>query len=470
LTREDLAVAFLRFERAYGDHPPAPDRLAELNRGFDRATLEFFSGNTRNLVRSLDALRLSFDPSGKPPLARGIAESLVVHVEPRVVVSGPSPAFVAVRVASLGPVEVPEGEEVALTLRIRGPREGEGDIDVRTIRVPAGTEAPIDVSYRVPIEAGERSPGPCTLEIGTRGPAPGIEAARFFVVPESPAAVRDGFRARLDALPAGSDDLEQARASCRARIELLGTVEEGFRSIDLLTDPYRLAGELEGELQALEKGRNPYRRRPGDLWRVVRVGEADLPFRLFAPPGAAGDEPIPLIVALHGAGGDENLFHVAYGAGRLRRLAEARGFLLACPLTYTVMASPPAFDRLVETLAREYAVDPGRIYVLGHSLGAGAAVILATRRGDRLAAYCCLAGGAGFPSGPSAPPGLVVAGDLDTIVPASGIARQVDAARKAGAPVEFRLLADYGHTLLVGDVLPDVVAWLLAHARPEAGR
>lgn len=41
--------------------------------------------------------------------------------------------------------------------------------------------------------------------------------------------------------------------------------------------------------------------------------------------------PRPLLVVLHGAGGDENMFPEAYGAGIIKRIAEKHGLLVASP-------------------------------------------------------------------------------------------------------------------------------------------
>jgi hypothetical protein len=56
---------------------------------------------------------------------------------------------------------------------------------------------------------------------------------------------------------------------------------------------------------------------------------------------------------------------------------------------------------------------------------------------------------------------LVIASELDRIAVPSRIEATVERAKAAGLPVEYRLLKNYGHTLAVTKVLPDVVDWLL---------
>ena len=55
-TRMDLAIAYLRFERALRDHPPPGERIAEYNRRFDEASIAFFTGRFNPAVESLSAM------------------------------------------------------------------------------------------------------------------------------------------------------------------------------------------------------------------------------------------------------------------------------------------------------------------------------------------------------------------------------------------------------------------------------
>jgi predicted esterase len=175
------------------------------------------------------------------------------------------------------------------------------------------------------------------------------------------------------------------------------------------------------------------------------------------------DRKLPLIIAFHGAGGDEQMFLYGYGAGRIRVLAEQHGVLIATPETGGFLRSPEAFDRLLESLERDYAIDPDRIYVLGHSLGAAAAGLLARTRANRIAAAATIAGGIGTPTAGPLAPTLVIAAELDRITGGPDRVRQaVAAAREKGLPIEYRLHPNYGHTLIVGQVLPEVFDWLLA--------
>ena len=229
----------------------------------------------------------------------------------------------------------------------------------------------------------------------------------------------------------------------------------------LLEDPLRLAGDLAEEIAVAEKGDDPYRRRPGELWRVASQGGTRVPLRVFAPAGL-GDEPAPLVVALHGAGGDENLFFHGLGNGRLKALAEEHGFVVVTPLTYPLAASPRLFDAVLEAATGCHRIDASRIYLLGHSLGAMTAAQLAAQRPERFAAVVCIGGGGAAPEGARF---LFVAGEQDPLFPPWRLRRVAEASRAAGARADLRAIPGVGHTLVVGEALPACVAWLLEQRR-----
>ena len=85
-TREDLAFAYVEFEAAYAANPPAAERLAEVNRTFDRVTMLFFSGRGGETIKGLAELTASLRGETSP--AGALARSVSVRVAPRVLVAG----------------------------------------------------------------------------------------------------------------------------------------------------------------------------------------------------------------------------------------------------------------------------------------------------------------------------------------------------------------------------------------------
>jgi poly(3-hydroxybutyrate) depolymerase len=200
----------------------------------------------------------------------------------------------------------------------------------------------------------------------------------------------------------------------------------------------------------------------GDSHRTTVDGRA---YRLYVPSEAAGDPsgPMPLVVALHGAGGNEDMYFEAYGAGEALALAKARGWVLAAP---DVASDAVAVAQDVRSLLD---IDAKRVYLTGHSMGAVAAWSAAAARPDLWAAVAPVSGGGlSIPRAaeglPPPPPVLVVAGEIDF---GRGMAEATaKRAKDSGLAVEVRVLPDLDHLLVVAASLPGVFAWFEAHPKP----
>ncbi|AMW06258.1 hypothetical protein GEMMAAP_18670 [Gemmatimonas phototrophica] len=272
-------------------------------------------------------------------------------------------------------------------------------------------------------------------------------------------AVREGLTARLSRLDSAGP-LAQAIVSAKARAALLVDTVSAERSAEFLTEPAALAKAVGAEVAALEKGRNPYAKAVGDLWRTYRGANGSLvPLRVIAPRAAA-TQPVGVLIALHGAGGDENMFASGYGQGIAARLARENDLLFVSLATTPFMTSAVQFDSLMAVLGRDYQLDASRVYVIGHSMGAGAAARLAQERPQALAAVVCLAGGAPVTVA-GAPPVLFIGAQLDPIIPAA----RVKAAAAATPTGSYEERANEGHTLMVRGGVLRGVPWMVLKRR-----
>ena len=71
---------------------------------------------------------------------------------------------------------------------------------------------------------------------------------------------------------------------------------------------------------------------PRDLALIYHsdIDDTDQPYRLYLPSAYDGKSRLPLLIALHGTGGDQNKYfdHAAYGNGIYKREAEKRGIVV----------------------------------------------------------------------------------------------------------------------------------------------
>ena len=271
--------------------------------------------------------------------------------------------------------------------------------------------------------------------------------------------VRSALLARLTKLDS-TGSLAQAIVSASARARLLVDTVSAERSAEFLSDPTTLSRAVSAEVSALEKGRNPYARSVGGSWRSYRGANGSLvPMRVIAPK-AVSSRAVGVLIALHGAGGDENMFADAYGRGVAARLALENNLLYVSPATTPFMTSAVQFDSLMAVLGRDYTLDPNHVYVMGHSMGAGAASRLAQERPQAIRVVACLAGGAPVTVA-GAPPVLFIGAQLDPIIPAA----RVKAAAAATPTGTYEERANEGHTLMVRAGVLRAVPWMVQQRR-----
>lgn len=200
----------------------------------------------------------------------------------------------------------------------------------------------------------------------------------------------------------------------------------------------------EAVLAAVTAGDDPFAGRTGDFKRHYKLESAQeiMPYRLYIPASYDADRGAPLILALHGLGGTENSFFENYNAD-FPKLAEQHGYIVAAPLGYRVdgsygwgLGNPPADPNLQLVQARSeedvmqvlgivqenYKIDPDRVYLTGHSMGAIGTWKLAAKYPDLWAAIGMFAG-AGAPATLNQMhhiPQYVVHGDADPTVSVEG--------------------------------------------------
>jgi polyhydroxybutyrate depolymerase len=139
------------------------------------------------------------------------------------------------------------------------------------------------------------------------------------------------------------------------------------------------------------------------------VYPGERPFTLVVPSKYQSGTPAPLIIALHGYTA-ENPYAESYFA--LGKVADEKGILTVYPSGtkdtngYLFWNATPAccnFDSsaiddeayltgIIDSVSKDYSVDPARVFIVGHSNGGFMAHRMACNQSDRIAAIVSLAG------------------------------------------------------------------------------
>ncbi|MFL6274253.1 MAG: prolyl oligopeptidase family serine peptidase [Blastocatellia bacterium] len=233
--------------------------------------------------------------------------------------------------------------------------------------------------------------------------------------------------------------------------------------------------EATAMLDALAAGKDPFGGRKGDF-RKAYLSKADnsyQPYRIFVPSSYDGSKAFPLVIALHGMGGDENSYFDYYANGLFKEEAERHGYLVACPKgrnpasMYIGDAERDVLDVVTEMM-HAYRIDPDRVYLTGHSMGGFGTLSIAMNHPELFAAIAPVAGGVVNPAGLSKIvriPQMLVHGDADRTVPVERSRTIVAAGKKLGAEIKYIEVPGGDHGSVVAPHFKDVFDWFDAHKR-----
>jgi poly(3-hydroxybutyrate) depolymerase len=175
-------------------------------------------------------------------------------------------------------------------------------------------------------------------------------------------------------------------------------------------------------------------------------------FYLFVPERPAGSAPAPLIVTLHGSGRNgKSLVDPWVG------LAAKQGIVLAGPDSintqqWSYPVDGPEFLRdVIEAVKAKTAIDPRRVYLFGHSAGAGFALEMSMIESTYFAATAIHAGAfpvSDYPVIQTASrkiPISIQIGTQDPRFPLAEVERTRDELVKNGFPVVMRAIKYHDH-------------------------
>jgi pimeloyl-ACP methyl ester carboxylesterase len=289
----------------------------------------------------------------------------------------------------------------------------------------------------------------------------------------------------IEALSADAQQLKEKLAKIKQSSPALATAEYSLAlysnadSGEINPARYNVREEFSKAtaiVDAVNAGRDPFAGKHGDLRKAYRsaVDNTLQPYRIFVPAAYDGSKPTPLVVALHGMGGDENSMFDGYKE-TLKREAERLGFIVACPKgrdtasMYRGSAEQDVLDVMKE-VERDYRIDLKRVYLMGHSMGGYGTWSVAMAHPELFAALGPISGG-GDTNGMvkiKNIPEYVVHGDDDRTVNVSQSRRMVEAGKKIGVPITYVEVPGGSHVSVAEPNFAPMLDFFAKQQRPDS--
>jgi predicted esterase len=283
-----------------------------------------------------------------------------------------------------------------------------------------------------------------------------------------------GLTAKMSALRARVQKIKDPDPSAAYRVTLYdwaAASEINLGRTDLMAE----IAEANAILDDQDKHVDPWSKRRGDLHKAYlsKIDNTLQPYRVFVPSSYDGTKSYPLVIALHGMGGDENGIFDGYligGQSAVKTQAEQRGYLVACPKgrgtadMYLGKAEQDVLDVLAD-MRRAYKVD--RVYLTGHSMGGYGTWSLAQAHPELFTALAPISGG-GNTAGMAkiaAIPQYVTHGDADETVPVDRSREMVAAAKKAETEIVYNEVRGGSHISVAAPAFPEIFAFFDAHPK-----
>jgi pimeloyl-ACP methyl ester carboxylesterase len=410
------------------------------------ATPAFFRGQLGEAAGLLDRARLQLiDP--KPSPDRLWAESLVVRPAGRFL--DVSTKELLLRVESFYRVSADRPEKVTIRWSLLGP-------DGKAAMTSATDLGKLPFTGKLSLKGVKKGDYQLRSEV--------LVGGTVLATGEQTVSLVADLSDRLTSLRKGIEATGEAKRNTeKLTLPRLRTILVDLAANKTLETNYpatALLEEAEALLVAVKAGKSRYGKdRPGQFWLEVAGEGGSDPVRVQVP-NKFGKGSVPVVVAMHGVGGSENLFFDGYGDGAIAKLCAKRGWFLVTTRAPLFAFGGPDVVRVVDALAKTYPIDTKKVFLVGHSMGASQAVSAAGRKPDRFVGVAALGGGGGFRSSDALKKVrfYVGVGDKDF---ALGTAKALHAAlvRAGVEKAVFETFDDVEHLLVVQLALPKVFAF-----------
>lgn len=229
----------------------------------------------------------------------------------------------------------------------------------------------------------------------------------------------------------------------------------------------------------------------------------DLPYAVYVSSKVSSDKKNPLIIALHGLGGDQN----SLMRGNALDLAEEGGYILVGPIGYNPRGwygtpvgapragagkarantatnnDPPNLRELsekdvmnvLELVRKEFNVDDKRTYLMGHSMGGAGALYLGTKFASNWAAIAAIAPAAFAMQANAATmlapvketmPIIVTQGDADTAVPVANTRAWIEVMKGLKMNYKYVEMPGEDHGTIISKGMPEIFKFFSEHRKP----
>jgi poly(3-hydroxybutyrate) depolymerase len=199
---------------------------------------------------------------------------------------------------------------------------------------------------------------------------------------------------------------------------------------------------------------------------LIKSNGRDRAYYLFVPEKLQVSQPVPLVLLLHGSGRNGNSL-----AEKWKDLAKKERFIFAAPDAVNMSGwqipedGPDFMKELVDALTAKYPVDKRRVYLFGHSAGAGMALNLSLFESEYFAATAVHAGALQkgmtdqIEQAKRKIPIHLIVGTNDNFFPLPVVRATRDALVQGGFKVELTEIKDHTHWYYDGSNEINGMAW-----------
>lgn len=443
--RYELGRRLRAFEERW-EQPAEPDARQRAAQALDDSVKDFFRFQFDEAARAMTRAFRLLNGEVNLPDAVQWADSLAIHPASRLIERGGTTLDATISPVYPVEVEAPDQAIARISIAVNGT---EDDRSLLELKLDEGTQA-------IEIPTADLPEGDHRLTLNV------IVSGRNVSQSRSVISVVDRLADRLKAAEATLDTwietdsgLTTDSATARQSLQILTNLANGGAS-ETDIDASALMLDLEALLASWNTGAPHHGPdRPGSFRMTLVAPEGRLiPARVFVPETITEETPVPLVVALHGMGGSENLFFDGYGRGAIVEHCRRRGWLLISPRRGPIGSGPIA--EVVDAMASVYPVDRSRVFLVGHSSGAAQAIEAVVRHPDRYAGVSALGGGGRIAEVPGLAqvPMFIGIGELDFMRESARNLRH-ELRRIGSERVEYREYPDIEHLVIVQVALPN---------------